>query len=59
MNFTRLRALVFNYLHTILYLIGNLLIILSVGLLTNFKVAILLLGFSFIVIALLINREGR
>lgn len=59
MNFTRLRALVFNYLHTILYLIGNLLIILSVGLLTNFKVAILLLGVSFIVIALLINREGR
>lgn len=59
MNFTQAKHLVSNHLHTLLYLLGNVMIVVAVSLLISYKVGLLLTGISFITISLIISREAE
>lgn len=56
MNFTPVKHFLFNNLHTILFLLGLLLIVVAIGFLTNIYYFMLALGLVLILIALLLDR---
>lgn len=58
MNFTNLKNLVFNQLHTWLFLIGCLLIVIAINLLVGIEWAVLATGIFLILIALLIDKTA-
>lgn len=70
MNFSKVKPLVSSigefttillqsYLHTVFYLLGNVLVIIAVTLLSSFGFGLLVAGISFIILALIISNEGR
>jgi len=58
MNITKIIALVFDYIHTILLLAGLFCVVLAISLLTNIYYGLLALGVTLIVIAILIEKGG-
>lgn len=59
MNFTNLMNLVFNNLHTILLLVGLILVVAAIAVLTNTGYTLLAAGFVFIAVSFLIMKGGE
>lgn len=57
MNFTRLKVLLFNQLHTYLFILGCLLIVVAVGLLAGTEWGLIATGIFLIIMSVLIDKE--
>lgn len=57
MNFTQVMRLVFNNIHTILFLAGLICINLAITLIISPAYGLLTLGITLIVIAMILNKE--
>lgn len=57
MTFIRVMTLIFNHVHTILFLLGCVCVVVAIGCLTSFYYGLLALGVVLILIAYLINKE--
>lgn len=56
MNFTHLKTLVFNHIHTLLFLIGLVIVLSAITLLTSMEWGLLALGITLIGVALTLNN---
>lgn len=57
MNFTRLKVLLFNQLHTYLFILGCLLIVVAIGLLAGMEWGLIATGIVLIIMSVLIDKE--